>query len=449
MAHYSWSCVCTIFKLVCTYDVTYFYFQSLLFATDPAHCGEVAEGWKLAQCQDALEYFLEVVFVNCSLVTNVTDIFYVLDLIDSGYFDFVLVLPPAAAWSRARHKSNAGQDPLRSRSFPLGIPSLSPDAQSKVLLDDEHLEYAAWILECFLLCERAKVDSILVFPEDPGGHEHHGPAAVWQLREFQVLECDHDARRGAGFLCQLAHAEQKRPVGTLTTLAALHSDLCMGWPKFVLDQDELRYVGPLPRDCGCPAQLSPMVGYNPEQIFFSSISPTLGPLFWKRVWKAEAEEKLPLRDAKSVDHFSSSSQGPSFVSGVDSRQRLFNLWRSRSLSRESLRQWAEAKEASAYMASIGKLLSSNSLPLSSSFSCTGFSGLPRRECCCWFASFVCVVISGYGYSTGRHWYWHSFAYTFKVTQNFEKTNGFVEAEGRWQCRASLVIPFYSGGHGER
>ena len=90
----------------------------LLFATDPAHCREVAEGWKLAQCEDALEYFLEVVFVNCSLVNNVT--------------------------------SNAGQDPLRSRSFPLGIPSLSPDAQSKILLDNEHLEYAAWILECSL-----------------------------------------------------------------------------------------------------------------------------------------------------------------------------------------------------------------------------------------------------------------------------------------------------------
>ena len=266
----------------------------LLFATDPAHCGEVAEGWKLAQCQDALEYFLEVVFVNCSLVTNVTDIFYVLDLIASGYFDFVLVLPPAATWSRARHKSNAGQDPLRSRSFPLGIPSLSPDAQSKVLLDNEHLEYAAWILECSLLCERAKVDSILVFPEDPGGHEHHGPASVWQLREFQVLECDHDARRGAGFLCQLAHAEQKRPLGILTTLAALHSDLCVGWSKFVLDQNELRYVGPLPRDCGCPTQHSPMVGYNTDQHFFSSISPTLGPLFWNVFGRLKLKRNYPL-----------------------------------------------------------------------------------------------------------------------------------------------------------
>ena len=221
------------------------------------------------------------------------------------------------------------------------------------------MEYAAWILECSLSCERTKVDSILVFPDDLGGHQHHGPASVWQLREFQVLECDHDARRGAGFLCQLAHAEQKRPLGILTTLAALQSDL--------------RYVGPLPQDCGCLAQHSPMVGCNTDQHFFSSMSPTLGPLFWKRIWKARAEEKFPLRDGKSAVHFSPSSQCPSLASGVDSRQRLFKLWQSRGLKRESLSQWAEAKELSAYMASIGKLLSSTSLPLSSSFSCGTWS----------------------------------------------------------------------------
>ena len=116
----------------------------------------------------------------------------------------------------------------------------------------------------------------------------------------------------------------------------------MGWPKFVLDQNDLRYVGPLPRDCGCLSQHAPMVGCNTDQHFFSSMSPTLGPLFWKRIWKAKAEEK-------------------------------FKLWQSRGLNRESLNQWAEAKEVSAYMASTGKLLSSTSLPLSSSFSCRTWS----------------------------------------------------------------------------
>ena len=60
-------------------------------------------------------------------------------------------------------------------------------------------------------------------PEDLGGHQIRGPASIWQLREFQVLESVHDVRRGAGFLCQLANAEAKRPLGILTTLAKLQT----------------------------------------------------------------------------------------------------------------------------------------------------------------------------------------------------------------------------------
>ena len=70
--------------------------------------------------------------------------------------------------------------------------------------------------------------------------------------------------------------------------------------------------------------------------------------------------------SKCADHFSSSSQSPSLASGVDSRQQLFSLWKLRSLNRESPRHWAEAKEVSAYIGSIGKIFSSSSLPLSSS-----------------------------------------------------------------------------------
>ena len=80
-----------------------------------------------------------------------------------------------------------------------------------VPVTSSQFEYAAWILEQTLASKQKKVDCMLVCPEDLGGHQHHGPASIWQLRDFQVLECDHDARRGAGFFCQLAHAETKRP----------------------------------------------------------------------------------------------------------------------------------------------------------------------------------------------------------------------------------------------
>ena len=148
-----------------------------------------------------------------------------------------------------------------------------------------------------------------MFPEDLGGHQHHGPASIWRLREIQVLECDHDARRGAGFLYQLAHAGTKRPLGILTTLSKLHSDLFMGWPQFEHHHEDLHYVGPLPRVCGCLNQHTPMVGQSADHQFQSSICPTLfGQLFWKRLWAAMAEEKIPLGAEKFAEHFSSSLQ---------------------------------------------------------------------------------------------------------------------------------------------
>ena len=336
----------------------------LLYSTDPAHSVEVAEGWQLAQVPGYTEYFLELVFVDGRQATNITYIFYVLDLIATGFFDAVVVIPPAATWSRARHKPNDGQNPLRARSVPLGITSLSPEEQSKVHHDNRQLEYAAWFLECSLACKKKKVDCVLVFPEDLGGHQIRGPASIWQLREFQVLESVHDVRRGAGFLCQLANAEAKRPLGILTTLAKLQTELCMGWPRFEIHAEILHYVGPLPRDCGCPNQHSPMIGQSTDHHFHSSLFPTLGPLFWKRFWDSMAEEKVPLRAGKFSEPFSSSLQSPSLADGVDSSQHMFNLWKARSLNRVRLRGWAGDKEVNRYLDSMGTVTSSSSLPVS-------------------------------------------------------------------------------------
>ena len=160
LTHYSWSWVCTIFKPVCTYDVTYFYFQSFIVRDGSCSLRGSSRRLEAGPVSGRTGIFFGGCFCQLQRGDQRLRYVFVLDLIAAGYFDFVLVLPPAATWSRDRHKSNAGQDPLRSRSFPLGIPSLSLDAQSKILLVSEHLEYAAWILECSVSCERAKVESI-------------------------------------------------------------------------------------------------------------------------------------------------------------------------------------------------------------------------------------------------------------------------------------------------
>ena len=48
-----------------------------------------------------------------------------------------------------------------------------------------------------------RTDMVVVFLEDLGGHSIHGPMSLWSLAELRSLEGIGDARRGAGYLCQL------------------------------------------------------------------------------------------------------------------------------------------------------------------------------------------------------------------------------------------------------
>ena len=70
----------------------------------------------------------------CLDFTLCNDFFAVLDLLNyfqRGIFDAIHILPPSSSWSRSRHSDVMGQSPLRSRSAPLGLSSLSP-AESKM-----------------------------------------------------------------------------------------------------------------------------------------------------------------------------------------------------------------------------------------------------------------------------------------------------------------------------
>ena len=75
-------------------------------------------------------------------------------------------------------------------------------------------------------------------------------------REFQNVIGSNDAHRGAGCFCQLRDADQIRPIGVLTNLASLGSQLPMGWPIF----HEAHFAGPLPRKCACTAQRKTLRG---------------------------------------------------------------------------------------------------------------------------------------------------------------------------------------------
>ena len=142
-----------------------------------------------------------------------------MDYVRQGIFDVIHIVPPAATWSRSRHSGIPGQRPLRSRLALLGLPSLTPSENDKVNSANRALEVVLWCAEQALFCKSKAVGLNIIFPEDLGGQQSEGPSSLWVLREIQLLEGIHDARRAAGYLCQFTRTDFKRPLGVFLPLA--------------------------------------------------------------------------------------------------------------------------------------------------------------------------------------------------------------------------------------
>ena len=99
--------------------------------------------------------------------------FAVLDLlnyIQRGFFDAIHIFPHAATWSRSRHSGVLRKIPLRSRSAPLGLSSLTPAESETVRGANFVLECLAWCSEQALARPVKVVALTIIFPEDLGGH---------------------------------------------------------------------------------------------------------------------------------------------------------------------------------------------------------------------------------------------------------------------------------------
>ena len=135
-----------------------------------------------------------------------------LDKVRDGFFQVVVILPPASSWSRARHVGPEGQPPIRSRSRPWGVIEASSAQYSKLIHDNRTAEISTWFAEQSLLREEPRTALIYIFPEDFGGHFSTGPASLWSLQELRVLHGTHDALRGATFLCRICGSDRKKPL---------------------------------------------------------------------------------------------------------------------------------------------------------------------------------------------------------------------------------------------
>ena len=80
---------------------------------------------------------------NCSRADEPLVLLDALDRIRDGYFDAVILIPPASSWSSVRHSSNS-QAPLPSRSHPLRLSDLSVGGFAKLAQLNQDIEVAAY-----------------------------------------------------------------------------------------------------------------------------------------------------------------------------------------------------------------------------------------------------------------------------------------------------------------
>ena len=325
----------------------------LLLTSETALEAEVWDALRIRQQEKEPGLFFELTYVDPALLFDFLAVLDLLDHVRSGYFDMVHIVPSAATWSRSRHSRHSGQPPLRSRSSPLGLPSLSPDETQQINMDNRALEVAVWVAEQSLQCPSKFIGLNIIFPEDLGGHCQHGPSSMWVLREFRFLEGVRDARRAAAYLCQFTRSEYKRPIGIFSNCTSLRPLLFSGWPNLVEAQNSLAYRGPLPLSCSCGREHIPFVGLSGDSTFRTSSSPGFGAGFWASCVYDDMLERsfVPLRDGDRTDLTplgDSPLLSPSLASAPISLRSTYEAWKAGTLTKESLLDVAPSDSIAAY-----------------------------------------------------------------------------------------------------
>ena len=289
------------------------------------------EGWQ--QHQTSLSqgnWPCEIIHFTFQEVCTGADVLTLLDLLDhvrEGYFSCVFLSPP---------DDPAGQQPMRTRSQPLGLDGLCPKATRIVNSTNQHAELTARFAQQALLCTAHRVATVLIIPEDLGGHTATGPPSLWSMTEFQSLEGLDDAHRGAGCSCQLRFAEQGLTTGILSNLSSASSVLYRGWPQLQpisAAASSLVYRGPLQKTCPCTTQHT-----------LTRVAHSLGSAFWRQCFDGfKSADSLragsKVWSAKCYTPRPSSHSAFSFSSGASSLHHMLGLWERRHLTRGALRTY--------------------------------------------------------------------------------------------------------------
>ena len=184
---------------------------------------------------------------------------------------------------------------------------------------------------------------------------------MWALREFQLLEGIHDARRAAGYLCQVSKRDYTRSMGVLSNCAQLQGKLFVGWPNLVRERDTLTDKGPLSKSCPCGRNRSPLIGVSDSDEFHTSKAHALGIKFWELcvydvtllnrgsipLGMEGSQTDFALLESVGVSPFLSFS----LASGVSSWRSTCEAWKAGTLTRFVLVDLADADRCDAFFSS--------------------------------------------------------------------------------------------------
>ena len=116
----------------------------LLLTSETALEAEVRDALRIRQQEREPGFFFELTCLDPALLLDFLAVLDLLDHVRHGYFDKVHIVPSGSTWSRSRHSEHSGQPPLRSRSSPLGLSSLSPNESQKINEANRALEVAVF-----------------------------------------------------------------------------------------------------------------------------------------------------------------------------------------------------------------------------------------------------------------------------------------------------------------
>ena len=183
---------------------------------------------------------------------------------------------------------------------------------------------------------------MMIYPEDSGSQTLSGRSSPWCLKAFSILNGLTEAKRGAGFSCLMATADQQLPLGMFSHFTSSQKDMCVDWPQLSRAEGVLSHIGPPLGPCPCEGPHS-----NSSEVV------SLGFGFWRRCFASLGVQIEPV----SVADGNCAGPGSSFFlsSEPDSWHQLYSNWSTGVLTRTFPSFYSSTESVDSYLSPSGTL----------------------------------------------------------------------------------------------